>query len=247
MRELLFFENADAGVLAKANGCGCPFANAVNGQDGGPVKGRGIKGAGSVRKMMLRKKHLGRAGAELGYGLAQHGAHEQLFLDPDGNGRKKAAQASRGKAVVGFKQALELEVGLVVKSHSLQIGNIQAALAQHIGRSVAGKSGIVLDARKALFVSGCHNFAVHQQHGCGVVIIGRNAKNGSGHEGSHMSLALGAPDPILLKNRVNKGRYGRAAGHHHKHAKQQQNEHKGKQPEFFALHKKLQQVFKKIH
>ena len=52
---------------------------------------------------------------------------------------------------------------------------------------------------------------------------------------------------VLLKNRINKGGYGRTTGHHHKHAKQQQYKHKRKQPKFFALHEEVDEVFKKIH
>lgn len=109
-------------------------------------------------------------------GLFKHGAHENLFLDPDRHGGQKAFQAARRESVVGLQQALEFQKRLVVKNHGRDLIQADGAFFQHIAHGLGRKIRIVLFAGKALFMGRGHDRAVLEQ-GCGaVVVIGGNAR-----------------------------------------------------------------------
>ncbi len=88
---------------------------------------------------MLGKQHPRIVAAELGKLLAQHLAHEKFLFDPDRDGRREAFQPPRGEAVIGLKQSLELQVGLVVKRDGLDVRKLQTGLVEDIGDRMPGK------------------------------------------------------------------------------------------------------------
>ena len=50
--------------------------------------------------------------------IKEQALKHNLLFDPRRNCRQKRGKASRCKRIVGFKQALELEKGLVIKNNS---------------------------------------------------------------------------------------------------------------------------------
>ena len=113
--------------------------------------------------------------------LFQLGAQQillkQLFLDPDRHGPLEGAQAPRREGHVGFKQALELEEGLVVEGDVVDVLEFEAGFGQTIGDCVRGKALVVLSAREALLLRGRDDPAVDDEGGGAVVIEGGEPEN----------------------------------------------------------------------
>ena len=103
---------------------------------------------------MLGKQHTRLARPQFGQLILQHAAHKKFFLNPDRHGRRKARQSAGRKRMVGFKQALEFQIGLVVKRDRFKIIQLKAGLLQHIARGMARKITVVLFTGKALLVRG---------------------------------------------------------------------------------------------
>ena len=74
---------------------------------------------------MLGKQDLRFAVADPGEFILQHPAHEELLLDPCGNGREEALEAFGGESGIGFEQPLELQVGLVVEGDGRQVAELK--------------------------------------------------------------------------------------------------------------------------
>ncbi len=178
VRELQLPEDGNLLALTKADGGGGPFPHAVQGEDGRLREGRRIEGAGRMGQVVLREEQRRRTGAHLGQFLPEERAHQQLFLDPHRHGHEKARQSPGRKAVVGLQQALELEIGLVVKGHRGKIAELEPRLRHDVGQGLGRKVGVVLLAGEALFLGRGDDLAVHQD-GCGAVVIkGGKPENG---------------------------------------------------------------------
>lgn len=133
-----------------------------------------------MRQVMFGKMQRRQWGAGFVQGLqfpVQHCAHEKLFPYPDGHGGEKTAQAAGGEGVIGLKQTLEFQKGLVVKDHAFKIRHAQAAFFQNPGNRPGGKGRIVLLAGKAFLMGRGDNPAVGNQRGRAVVVICRDAQN----------------------------------------------------------------------
>ncbi|OPZ77537.1 MAG: hypothetical protein BWY77_01683 [bacterium ADurb.Bin431] len=153
------------GAAAAPRGGG-PFTYAIHGQDGRLGEGGGEKGSGRVGLVVLREEDLALE-AEF---LADKVGDPELFLEPEGHGHEKAAQAEWGITEIGFEDALEFEQGFLVKYDVINICNGHSGLLQAGGDSLAGKIMIVFNARKALLLGGGEDFAVLDE-GCGAVMI----------------------------------------------------------------------------
>lgn len=220
MRKIQLAQYFDGISSARANRGRRPLADAVHGQDSRFFKRRRVKRARGVGKMVFGKKQFGFARPQSGNSVMEHFPHEQLFLNPDGNGLRETFKSPRREGVVGFQKPLELEIGLVVKGHAVQIADRQSAFFQTVpGREVRKFAGVFF-ARKPLFVRRGDNFAVHKERGCAVVVISGYAQNGARHT-------------KLLKQRIDKRRDGRTACQHDQSAEQHKHQNQRQQPEFF--------------
>ena len=79
--------------------------------------------------------------------------------------------------MVGFQQALEFQVRLVVKGNRCEVVQCQAGFVQYVFDCLAGKGTVVLFARKAFLVSGSHDLAIQDQCGSTVVVKCRQPQN----------------------------------------------------------------------
>src|SRR6266540_7383499 len=101
-----------------------PFPDTVDGQHGRLREGRRIERAGRVRKVMLGEQELSPLAIEAldRIELVQDQALEHhLFLDPDWHRGEEGRQSPWGEGIVGLEQTLELEEGLVVEDHRVQL------------------------------------------------------------------------------------------------------------------------------
>ena len=83
--------------------------------------------------------------------------------------------------MIGFKQALELDVGLVIERHGREVAEIEAGLSEDIIDGVQRKAGIVLAAGKALLLGRGHELPVTEQCGGTVVVKSGYAEDAIGH------------------------------------------------------------------
>jgi hypothetical protein len=116
--------------------------------------------------------------------LADERRHPELLLDPHGHGLAEGAEAPGEGGHVGGEHALELEQGLVVEAHRVELLGGDARLLQHVLDRVGGEARVVLLAGEPLLLAGGHDLAVAQQRGRGVVVeagqaedVGRHGQN----------------------------------------------------------------------
>ncbi len=174
-----FLEDGDLPVLPVADGGGGPFADAVDGQDCRLPEGGGVKGAGGVGQVVVREEQFRDfplSVPQFLHFLADEALEEDLFLDPDGDGREEGLQAPGGEDVVGLQEALELEKGLVVEDDGLQVLEADGSLLQAVAGGVGGKARIVLLPREALLLGGGDDPAVFYDGRRGIVIKGRQTQ-----------------------------------------------------------------------
>jgi hypothetical protein len=111
VREVDLAVDVDGVAVAEAGRGRGPLADAVHGEDGRGLEGRGIERAGRVRLVVLGEHQLVGdvdAGHVARQVVAQHLALEELLARPNGEGGGKRAKAARGECEVGLEQALEL-------------------------------------------------------------------------------------------------------------------------------------------
>ena len=80
---------------------------------------------------------------------------------------------------VGLEQALELEEGLVVEDHRVEVGKRETRGLEAPARRHGGEVGIVATAREAFFLRGRDHVSVDDQGRRSVVIICGNTENSS--------------------------------------------------------------------
>lgn len=106
MGEGQFTEHFNAFMAPHPDGRCRPFTDAVDRQYCRIGEGGGVKGAGGMREVVLRKKKRrlsvhGFASKGL-QGIPQQIFHKELFFDPDRYSREETLKALRGKGVVCF-------------------------------------------------------------------------------------------------------------------------------------------------
>ena len=176
--EVQLAHDLDVAAAAAADGRGRPFADAVDGQDGGLGERRGIEGARRVRQVVLGIEDAVAGGAELAELVGEQAPHEQLLLDPGRHGRDEAGEAGGCEPVVGLEQALEFQERLVVERHTGQVVVGDPAFVEHVAAGVDRKRGVVALAREAFFLGRRGNLSVDQQRGRAVVVEGGDAEDG---------------------------------------------------------------------
>ncbi len=103
---------------------------------------------------------------------------EKLFLDPDRDRHLEGFEATRRVRHIGFQQAFKLQERLVVECQMIDIGKAQSTGFQHIRDRLMWESGIVLFARKPLFLCSRNHLTINHQRGRAVMVERRNTKNG---------------------------------------------------------------------
>ena len=124
VREVQLAEDGQPVLMPVANRSGRPFPHPIDGHHRRLGEGRRIEGARRVGKMVLGEEKPGPLAikaldtAEL---LQDEPLEQQLLLDPDRHGGEEGPEAPRSEGVVRLEQALELEEGLVVEDHRVQL------------------------------------------------------------------------------------------------------------------------------
>src|SRR6185503_17889648 len=104
--------------------------------------------------------------------VAQQGLLEQLLLQPQRHGHAEGVEAARREGEVGLEQPLELQERLVVRGGVVDVGQLDAGLAEAVVDRLLREGRVVLLAGEALFLSGGNELAVLDQRGSAVVIEG---------------------------------------------------------------------------
>src|SRR5215813_2100002 len=170
MRKLEFFQNLDVFAFSAANRRRGPFAYAIHGYDGGFRERRGVECACRMGKMMFREIDGCIPLAELGEALFQHAPHEYFFFYPYQHCRHKTDKTAGRERVVRLQKSLELKERLFVKRNRGKVLIVDSCLFQDVADSVDWKGGIVLLARKTLFLRGSNDLAVNEKRGSAVVV-----------------------------------------------------------------------------
>src|SRR4030067_7032 len=136
MRKMELAQNRNAVLLAVAYSRCRPFSDAVDSQYRGILKRGGVKGAGGMREVVLGEYKTRDTPSQFRKLLPQHVLHEELFLDPNRDGGKKAHQSPRGEGVIRFKQALKLYIRLIIKGNDLQVRESQAGFLKNVSARI---------------------------------------------------------------------------------------------------------------
>src|SRR5687767_9924009 len=105
MRKLQVLSQLDLVAAAHAPGGRAPFANAIQGEDGGLGKGAGKERARRMTFVMIRKQE---PTLELPiHAVSDIAAREQLVLEPNRQSHAKTAPPAGGKSQIRFQQALK--------------------------------------------------------------------------------------------------------------------------------------------
>ena len=155
---------------------GGPLADAVHGEDRGLVERRGVEGAGGVGLVVLGEDESPLVlPAE---GLAHGPGQEEFLADPEGQGLAERPEAGGRIRQIGLEESLELQQGLVVKPHPVEVGRRDPGLGQAVFDGLRREPRVVLLAGEAFFLRGGHDPAVDHQRRGRVVIEGRDAEDG---------------------------------------------------------------------
>ena len=179
MRKMDLLEDFEAVAVADRRRGGRPFADAVHGQHGGVVVGRGVERRRRVAQMMFAEQQP--ADVEI-FGkladlVAQQGLLKQLFLQPQRDRHLEGAEAARRHRDVGLQQPLEFEERLVVEHHVVEAVGGDAGFFQAIGDGVVREGGIMLAPGKAFLLGGGDDAAVLDQRRGAVVVECGNPEN----------------------------------------------------------------------
>ncbi len=174
----------DAVAAPDAETGGRPFPGAIERQDCRFLERRGEKGACSVRLMMPGENELLPVGAAEG---AAHFAWQvQLLPQPRRHCADEAAETGRSVGDVGFEQPVEMHERLFVEPDIVKLRGIKPGLLQAGGDGPCRERSVVLDAGESFFLGSSHDFAIDDQRGGGIVVIGRNAEN-RGHDARNLT------------------------------------------------------------
>ena len=249
MREAQLLEHLDFTSATGPDGRGGPLAHAVNRQDRRLVERRWIKRTGRVRLVMFGKKNftVSTQPRQLGTdGFAQI----QFLAKPVGQDRGKRPPAAGRDGQIRFQQPRELQNGLVVKHHRVQLRSGQRGVLKAELNGQLREVGIVFLAREPFLLCGAEDFTVAHQGRRGIVIVGRDAENVArrGHGlNKNGKRKAESGNKKFHAHRSEKGiqRPSNAgAGGEDQHRSEQQQHHDQRdQPPFFLLAGELQKFF----
>src|SRR5262249_5835023 len=87
------------------------------------------------------------------------------------------AEAPGREAQIRLKQTLELDQGLLVENHRIEIAHPAVAMLKAVSNGMPGKPSVVLLAREALLLSGGGHLAVDDDCGGAVVVKRRDPQD----------------------------------------------------------------------
>lgn len=109
-------------------------------------------------------------GRELLEILLKEASQEQFFLEPEGNCRAERSESTRHEGQVGFQQALKFEEWLVIEDDMIQLTGFNPGLLQAVCNGAVRETGIMLYARKALFLCGGNDITITNERS-GTVMV----------------------------------------------------------------------------
>jgi hypothetical protein len=109
--------------------------------------------------------------------LEQEVLQEQLLAQPQRDRHAKRLEATWRECQVGLQQALELQEGLVVEDHAVDVAQADARLLEAVLHGVDREARVVLLAREALFLRRRDDDAILDQRRGAVVVVGRYAEH----------------------------------------------------------------------
>jgi len=168
--EAQFVRQVDAVASPDAPGGRRPFADAVNGQDGGFLERRRKERAGGVRLVVLGKDVPALVPAA--QAAVDDARQVQFRPKPQRHGCAEGAETDRGVGQVRLEQTVELQQRLVVKRDNLEVGRRQAPFRKAVVDGVLREPLVVFLAREPLFLGSGHQAAVAHQAG-GTVVVKR--------------------------------------------------------------------------
>src|SRR4029453_15981447 len=101
----------------------------------------------------------------------------EFLLDPQWSALEEGRKAFRSVVEIGLEQPLELEQGLVVEAHVVELFGADAGFPQTVGDGVARESMVVLLAGEALFLRRRDDLAVDEKARGGVVVEGGDSED----------------------------------------------------------------------
>jgi len=173
--EVQLVAESDLVALADAEAGGGPFADAIHGEDGGLVEGRGEERAGGVGFVVLGEDVAALVGAV--QGLVHLAGQVQLLLEPDGQAREELAESAGGVGQVGLQEAFEFEQGLLIEDDVVEVLRTRSGGLEAVVHGMGGEPAVVLDPREPLLLGGRDDLPVPHEGGGAVVIECRDAED----------------------------------------------------------------------
>src|SRR5262249_14712081 len=150
------------------------FADAVDRDDSGLLKRRGIERRGGMRLVVLAEEHFAFVALEM---VADVIGHPELVGEPQRQGHQVRLQPARCTRDVRLEQALELDQRLLVETDQVQSSGRNAGLAEAVTHGNLGKPSVVLLSGEPLLLSGRDDATVFDKTGGRVVIVRRETEN----------------------------------------------------------------------
>ena len=97
---------------------------------------------------------------------------KELLFEPERQRHAKGGEPSGRECQIGLDQPLELQKRLVVERDIVDIARLQPRELQAEFDRMRGETGIMLDAREALFLCRCDDFSVFDQGRSGIMVVG---------------------------------------------------------------------------
>ncbi len=174
VREAHLLEHLELRAAAHAHGGGGPLARAVEGEHRRLLEGRAVEARRRVAHVVVREQQLAPGDAQL---LEDQAAYPELLLHPGQHGLAEDLHAAREGREGREQQALELDEGLLVEHHVVDLLDRDARLAQAEGDGLLGVARVVLAAGEALLLGRRDDHAVLDQRRRAVVVVEREAED----------------------------------------------------------------------
>ncbi len=157
------------GVSASESACcGAPFADAVDGEDGGFVKGGDEEGGGSVAAVVFAEEDVA-----LPVQVAAEGGFDpQLLFEHAGEGEIEGLESAGKGGQEGEEHAFEFDERFVVEGDVVDAADAASSLAEHVVAGMFGETPIVLLSGEAFLGGGGDEVAVAEECGRAVVVEG---------------------------------------------------------------------------
>src|SRR5439155_7071737 len=150
-----------------------PFPDAVHREKSRFLKWRREKRRRRMGLVMLREDDFAAIVQFLAYQLL----HPDLFLDPQGNGFEKGANAGRSARQVGVQDPIKFQERFFIKNYKINFLNPDASLPQAIFDCGPGKGGIMFFAGETFLLCRSNNLSIANQARRAIVVKSGNAQN----------------------------------------------------------------------